>query len=102
MGLTQAPILRTAKPEKMRTRRPYTGDVPEVLSPELVEMKATLMGMKEGRHDLLFDFACDLACHFKGDRSLVERHLDDVAGSDPKMEKKVKDCLKSLGAYGRI
>ena len=67
-----------------------------------MEMKARLMGMKEGRHDLLFDFACDLASHFKGERSLVERHLDEVAGNDPKMKKKVKDCLKSLEKSGRI
>ena len=65
-------------------------------------MKATLMGMNEGRHDLLFSFACGLAFHFKGERSLVERHLYDVAGTDPKMKKKVKDCLKSLERYGRI
>ena len=36
------------------------------------------------------------------DRFLVERHLNDVAGNDPKMKKKVKDCLKSLERYGRI
>jgi hypothetical protein len=65
-------------------------------------MKATIMGMKEGRHDILFRFACGLAHHFKGDRALVERHLDDLARADPKMEKKIKDCLKSLERYGRI
>ena len=60
------------------------------------------MGMKEGRHYPLYDFARGLAFHFKGERSVVEQHLYDVAGNDPKMEKKVKDCLKSLERYGRI
>lgn len=65
-------------------------------------MKSTLMGMKENRHALLFDFACGLASHFKGESSLVEKHLNDVAGIDPKMRRKVKDALKSLERYGRI
>ena len=43
-----------------------------------------------------------IAFHFKGERSLVERHLYDMARADPKMEKKIKDCLKSLERYGRI
>ena len=65
-------------------------------------MKTTLTGMNEGRHDLLFDFAGKLTSHFKGERSLVERHLYDMARADPKMEKKIKDCLKSLEKSGRI
>ena len=59
-------------------------------------MKTTLMGMKQDRHDLLFSFASKLASHFKGDGPLIEGHLEEVAGNDPKMKKKVKDCLKSL------
>ena len=100
-GIDPSTYLRTAKPEKARTRRAYTGAVPDTLSPELVETKATLMGMKEGRHDLFYEFALGLAFHFKGDGSLVERHLEDVAGTDPKMKKKVKDCLKSLEKAGK-
>jgi hypothetical protein len=95
-GIDPSTYLRTAKPEKRRTRRPYSGDVPEHLSPELQEMKATLKRMKEGRHYPLYEFARGLAFHFKGDRALVERHLYDVAGTDPKMKRKVKDCMNSL------
>jgi hypothetical protein len=101
-GIDPSTYLRTAKPEKPWTRRPYTGDVPEDLSPELQEMKATLMGMKEGRHELFYEFARRLAFHFKGDGSLVERHLDDVAGTDPKMKRKVKGYLQSLEKAGWI
>ena len=51
---------------------------------------------------MCFDFASKLASHFKGESSLVEKHLNDVAGIDPKMRRKMKDALKSLQRYGRI
>jgi len=102
-GIDPSTYLKTAKPEKTRTRKTFiAGDIPQSLSPELEKMKSTLMGMTENRHALLFDFACGLASHFKGERSLVEKHLKDLAGIDPKMRRKVKDALKSLERYGRI
>ena len=30
---------------------------------------------------------------------MVERHLKDVAGTNPKMRRKMKDALKSLERY---
>ena len=70
--------------------------------PELEKKKGMLMGMTENRHDLLYEFARGLAFHFKREASLVEKHLGEVAGNDPKMGKKVKDCMNSLRRYGLL
>ena len=57
-GIDPSPYLRTAKPEKPRSRKPFVnGNVPTTLSPELEEKKGTLMGMTENRHDLFYEFA---------------------------------------------
>jgi len=102
-GIDPSTYLKTAKPEKTRRRKAFiAGDIPGHLSPELEQKKSTLMGMKENRHDLLFDFACGLAFHFKGNESVIEKHLEDVAARDSKMRRKAKDALKSLRRYGRI
>ena len=102
-GIDPSTYWKTAKPEKIRRPKAFiAGDIPQSLSPELEKLKSTLMGMKENRHALFFDFASKLASLFKGERSLVEKHLKDVADTDARMRRKVKDALKSLERYGRI
>src|SRR5208337_2570828 len=101
-GIDPSTYWKTAKPEKIRRPKAFiAGDIPQSLSPELEKLKSTLMGMKENRHALFFDFASKLASLFKGERSLVEKHLKDVADTDARMRRKVKDALKSLERYGR-
>jgi hypothetical protein len=102
-GIDPSTYLMHAKPEKPRSRKLVVdGDVPTTLSPELEEKKGMLMGMTENRHDLFYEFARGLAFHFKREVSLVEKHLREVAGNDPKVRKWVGDALKSLRRYGLL
>lgn len=73
-------------------------DTNSELSPELEAMKLQLQAMKEGRHQLFFEFGVELANHFHGDWTLVEYHLFDCAGRDRKMRNKAKGILKTLKA----
>ncbi len=44
-GIEPSTYWKTAKPEKTRTRRCFTGEIPSELSPELAKQKSTLMAM---------------------------------------------------------
>ncbi len=102
-GIDPSTYWKTAKPERARMpRKSYSDEITVELSPELSERKSTLMAMTENRHYPFFMFGLRLASHFKKDRSMVERHLQDVARTDRKMSKWMKDVLKSLEKYGWI
>ena len=55
--------------------------------------------MPRGQNDGFFKFACKTAAHFK-DEARVAKELYEVAGSDKKLNAKVKPALTSLRKYG--
>jgi hypothetical protein len=91
-----------APPALERAKQLLIGaDGPKTLAPELSDMKAKLIAMPRGQNDGFFKFACKTAAHFK-DEARVAKELYEVAGSDPKLNAKVKPALTSLRKYGLI
>jgi len=73
-----------------------------MLSAELSDMQAKLTAMPRGQNDGFFKFACKTAIHFKGDQAKITQTLLETAGSDRKLQAKIKPVLTSLMKYGFI
>jgi hypothetical protein len=105
-GIDPSTYFKTAAPKKKMERAARSSiiveEIPQSLSPELEIIRSELKRMREGRHALFFKYACRLAKHFKGNRSTVSMYLNDVAGSDRKLQAWVKPALRSLEGYRRI
>jgi hypothetical protein len=104
-GIDPSSYEKTAPvPSKLeRVRQSSIGaDVPSTLTPELSDMKAKLIAMPRGQNDGFFKFACKTAIHFKGNESKITQALLEAAGSDRKLQAKIKSVLTSLKDYGLI
>ena len=89
-------------PKLERVRQSSIGaDGPSALTPELSDMKAKLIAMPRGKNDEFFTFGCKTAVHFK-DEARVAKELYEAAGTDRKLQAKVKPALNSLRKYGLI
>jgi len=65
-------------------------------------MQAELRAMPRGQNHEFFTFGWKTAVHFKGDESKITQALFDAAGTDRKLQAKVKPALNSLRKYGLI
>jgi hypothetical protein len=80
--------------------RQIKNETPEFLAIKDLK-KAELMAMKEGRHQMYYDFGILL----RGNGySLDEIHveLSEIAANDPKMRRKAKDIMTSLYKYAGV
>ena len=66
---------------------------------EIESTETELRGMNEGRHRPFFDYAVLLARAGLG-RDEIELKLEEIAGPERKMRKKIRGILKSLSKYG--
>lgn len=90
-------------PKLERVRQSSIGaDVPSTLSPELSDMQAKFRAMPRGQNDEFFTFGWKTAVHFKGDKSKITQALFDAAGSDRKLQAKIKPVMTSLMKYRLI
>ena len=58
--------------------------------------------MPRGQNDGFFTFGWKTAVHFKGDKSKITQALLEAAGTDGKLQAKIKPVLTSLKNYGLI
>lgn len=77
----------------------WDGTIQTDLLGEIESAETKLRWMKEGRHRPFFDYAILLARARLG-RDEIELKLEEIAGLEAKMRKKIPGIMRSLYNYG--
>ncbi len=91
--------LRECEPVQPTRSQIPGGTIRTDLLPEIESAEAELRGMTSGRNRPFFDYAVLLA-RAGLDRCEIETKLQEIAGPETKMRKKIVGVLKSLSRYG--